>query len=198
MDQRAKETDATRRRLLTAASELLASPEGGERFTVEEVARRADVARQTVYYQFGSKSGLIAALCDHLAERGGIVGLADAFVVDDPAESLDRLTGVFARFWEADRVVTRRLRALGALDPDIGKVISERDNRRRDALKVVLERHAARYGIHESSMAAETLSLLVMLTSFEAFDTLAGERPITDALPSILALIKLLLRPNGR
>ena len=34
------------------------------------------MARATVYYQFGSKTGLLEAVCDYLAEIGGLAGLA--------------------------------------------------------------------------------------------------------------------------
>ncbi len=40
-------------------------------FTVDAVAREAGVARMTVYYQFGSKAGLLEAIFDSLAVRGG-------------------------------------------------------------------------------------------------------------------------------
>ena len=33
----------------------------------------------------------------------------------------------FARFWAADRIVMHQLRALAALDPDVGTVIATRD-----------------------------------------------------------------------
>ena len=47
--------------------------------TVDAVARRADVARATVYYQFGSKTGLLEAVRDDLAEAGGMAELARVF-----------------------------------------------------------------------------------------------------------------------
>ena len=68
--------DQGRQQVLAAARSLLAEP-GGLAFTVDAVARRADVARATVYYQFGSKSGLLEAVCDHLADLGGMVARAN-------------------------------------------------------------------------------------------------------------------------
>jgi AcrR family transcriptional regulator len=60
------------------------------------VARRADVARATVYYQFGSKIGLLETVCDDLAEAGGMAELARVFT--NPAPD-----AAFAGFWAADR-----------------------------------------------------------------------------------------------
>src|SRR5947209_1545880 len=47
----------TRARVLRAARELLTARAGAEPFSVEAVARRARVARMTVYHQFGSRRG---------------------------------------------------------------------------------------------------------------------------------------------
>ena len=70
LGQRQATTDQTRTRILAAARELLAAAGGIAGFTVEAVARHADVSRMTVYYQFGSKAGLLEALFDQLATTG--------------------------------------------------------------------------------------------------------------------------------
>jgi AcrR family transcriptional regulator len=46
---------------------LYSSREGSAKFSVEAVARQAGVARMTVYYQFGSRRGLLEGICDSLA-----------------------------------------------------------------------------------------------------------------------------------
>src|SRR5207245_1460576 len=51
----------TRARVLRAARELLTARAGAEPFSVDAVARRAGVARMTVYHQFGSRRGSLAA-----------------------------------------------------------------------------------------------------------------------------------------
>ena len=79
MERRRETADENRQRIINAARELLASREGSARFSVEEVARRAGVARMTGYYQFGSLRGLLEGLCDSLAIAGGMNQLADAF-----------------------------------------------------------------------------------------------------------------------
>jgi AcrR family transcriptional regulator len=52
---------ATRRKLYAAAVKLIAE-QGFSATTVDEIAERAGVAKGTVYYNFGSKSDLIAQL----------------------------------------------------------------------------------------------------------------------------------------
>ncbi len=96
--------DAGRQQILDAARRLLGGTASYTAFTVDAVARQADVARATVYYQFGSQAGLLEALCDHLAEIGGLAGLADVFTETDPVQALHRFVACFGRFWAADRL----------------------------------------------------------------------------------------------
>ncbi len=185
-----------RRQILDAARALLGDTSGYAAFTVEAVARRADVARATVYYQFASKTGLLEAVCDDLADVGGLDRLSAAFTATDPAEALRRFVTAFGRFWAADRRAMRRLRALAALDPDVGQVVAQRDQRRRDGLAVLTDRLRPDL---EPSRRSRATNLLATLTSFETFDSLAGpDRPLTAATTDIteLALAAVLPAPS--
>ena len=57
MGKRREQVDESRRRVLDAARALLREGGSYTAFTVDAVAKRADVARATVYYQFGTKTG---------------------------------------------------------------------------------------------------------------------------------------------
>lgn len=197
LGRRQAASDETRTRIINAARELIA---GGASFTVfsmEAVARQADVARMTVYHQFGSKVGLLEALCDTLASSGGMEQLAEAFRRADPRDALDHYITVFARFWESDRLVLRRLRGLAALDPDFGQVIRARDERRREGLGVLVRRIL---GQSQTDMAAfdETVNMLYTLTSFECFATLAGPtRSLEAVTPQVIRLAHAALSLDG-
>lgn len=166
LGQRQLLTDETRSKILEAARTQL---ETEASFSLDAVARRADVARMTVYYQFGSKRGLLEALFDSLAARGGLRGLPSAFQQTDPRVALDGLIDVFARFWSADRLVLRRLRALAALDPELDEVLRDRNEGRRQGLRVIVGRLEA-----GGKPASDLVDVLFALTSFENFDVLAG------------------------
>ena len=175
-----------RRQVLDAARALLGDTSGYAAFTVDAVARRADVARATVYYQFASKTGLLEAICDDLAEEGGLGQLAVAFTTDDPTEALRRFVAVFGQFWAVDRPAMRRLRALAALDPDFHQVIAQRDQRRRNVLTVLVERLRSDLDPDRRKRAVD---FLTTLTSFETFDSLAGpEAPLEPIAAEIAAL----------
>src|SRR2546430_12814949 len=109
LGQRQVAADETRSRIVKAAREQL---EKEASFSLDAVARRADVARMTVYYQFGSRHGLLEALFDDLAARGGIPQLPSAFQEPDPMAALDRLVGDFAHLWASGRVLACPLPAV--------------------------------------------------------------------------------------
>jgi AcrR family transcriptional regulator len=185
LGKREEGIDQGRRRILDAARELLRTATSYPEFTVDAVARRADVARATVYYQFGSKTGLLEAVCDDLAEAGGMANLARVFTNSAPDAAIRGFIMAFAGFWAADRIVMRRLRALGALDPDVGVVIAARDQRRREGLTVLVSRLPS----STRTPAEQTVQMFYTLTSFETFDMLAGpERDLADALPMVIRL----------
>jgi AcrR family transcriptional regulator len=191
LGQRQATTDQTRARILNAARELLMKSDGFSGFSIDAVARQADVARMTVYHQFGSKIGLLEALSDALAAQGGMEQLASAFRQPDPLDALDTYIAVFSRFWDADRLVTRRLRALAALDPDFEHVIQARNERRRQGLRVLVGRIAQQSGRLPPERVDEVVDILYTLLSFESFDTLAGP---TRSLEEVVPIIQRLAR----
>ncbi len=180
LGQRQVAADATRSRILKAAGEQL---EEEASFSIDAVARRADVARMTVYYQFGSRRGLLEALFDDLAARGGIPQLPSAFQERDPKVALDRLIEIFAHFWTSARVVHRRLRAIAVLDPELLQALVDRNELRRRGLRVILSRTP---GIAGSQPIDDLVNLLFVLSSFESFDMLAGsDRTPDEVVPMV-------------
>jgi AcrR family transcriptional regulator len=189
LGQREEASEQTRSRILAAARELLMAPSGFSSFSMDAVARRADVARMTVYHQFGSKIGLLEAICDSLAASGGMEQMAAAFSRPDPQEALDEYIAVFGRFWQSDRILTRRLRGLAALDPDFEQVIRARDERRRQGLRVILARLGEGHGQQEAVGSDQVIDILYTLIAFEFFDTLAGPaRSLEDVVPLVAQL----------
>jgi AcrR family transcriptional regulator len=188
---REEASDQTRSRILAAARELLIATDGFSSFSMEAVARRADVARMTVYHQFGSKIGLLEAICDSLAASGGMEEMASAFSRPDPWRALDEYIAVFGRFWESDRLLTRRLRGLAALDPEFEQVIRARDERRRQGLRVLVARLGERHGQLQPPASDQVIDVLYTLIAFEFFDTLAGPtRSLEDVAPIVARLAR--------
>jgi AcrR family transcriptional regulator len=166
--------EETRARIIAAARELLAAPDGFYRFTVDAVASQAVVARMTVYNQFGSKIGLLEALFDDLAARDLVGQLRAAFGRPEPGEALAGLVAAFGWFWHSDRMVIRRIRGLAAIDVDFELAVRARDERRREALRTIVDRFAERYNRPAPGARDEVIDVLHTLTSFDTFDNLAG------------------------
>src|SRR6266699_4341068 len=186
LGQRQAASEQTRTRIIRAARELLLSVEGFAGFSIDAVARQADVARMTVYHQFGSKIGLLEALCDSLAIYGWMEQCVASFRQPCPLDALTEYITIFSRFWEADRLVTRRLRGLAALDSDFEQVIRARDERRRHGLRVIVGRIAQQYGRPAPEAIDETIHILYTLISFECFDLLARPtRSIQEVTPIV-------------
>ena len=179
--------DDSRRKIIDAARALLTESTSYTTFTVDAVAKKADVARATIYYQFESKIGLIEAVCDALAEDGQMSELASAFMNPDPIEALTIFIACFARFWNSDRLVMRRLRSLARLEQEVGGVISDRDERRRSGLVVLVERLSDQHFLTVEPDRA--VQILFTLTSFESFDSLAADNmSMTEVEGEILAM----------
>ncbi len=186
LGQRQLATDETRRRIVTAVRDILADESGDLSFTVDTVARRAGVARMTVYYQFRSKRGLLEALFDHLANQGLVPHLPAVLREPVPARALDALIAAFAAFWESDRFVLRRVRALTALDADVAESVRARDERRRDHLRRILGRLYEEKARRPARPLPLAVDVLHMLTSFETFDALRNDERGVEEVTRII------------
>jgi AcrR family transcriptional regulator len=169
------------------------APEGPAGFSIDAVASEAGVSRMTVYYRFESRRGLLEALFDDLAARGRIGRLPGAFQQPDPVRALSEFVGVFIGFWASGRLLIRRLRGMGTIDPELGQALRARDERRRHGLTVLVRRIAEQRGLPSLTLE-DVVDVLFTLTSFETFDALArGKRSVHDvqALVERLALAAL-------
>jgi len=173
MGKRQAAADGTRARILEAARQLLAN-ESETDLSMESIARRADVSRLTIYYQFKSRPGLLEALYDHLAIRGNMQRIAEVFHEAAPSVAMEKLVLTFVGFWSSEPLVIRRLRGMATLDVDIDQGIRARDARRQHAVREIIRRSLLggkkKLSTEQQNLTADVLS---MLTSFESYDALA-------------------------
>ena len=181
MARRRLATDQTRDRIIAAARELLSNPRGISAFTIEAVAEQANVARMTVYYQFESKRGLLEALFEDVTRRGDLARLKDAFREHDPHDALQEFVFRLVYFWSSDRLIIRRLRSLGNLDPEIEAGLRARDQRRRHGLRLVVGRIFKESDRTPDKLEATT-DIPHTLMSFEVYDHLAGNDCSAEAV----------------
>jgi AcrR family transcriptional regulator len=93
-------SDVSRERILDAATELFAT-RGYAGAGVDRLAERSGIAKTAIYYHFGNKEGLLAAVLDRTATQW-IEGIQQAArEADDPLGRLDRaLAGMRAMLEE--------------------------------------------------------------------------------------------------
>ncbi|CCQ47497.1 bacterial regulatory s, tetR family protein [Pseudarthrobacter siccitolerans] len=110
-------TTATRQKLFDASMELIGE-RGAAGVTVDEIAAAAGVSKGTVYYNFGSKSDLIAQLLRHGVDilKGRLLGpqaeAGTAAPASDPLLAMEAMIGQamdfmaeypsFARLWVSE------------------------------------------------------------------------------------------------
>jgi AcrR family transcriptional regulator len=107
-------TNATRQKLFDASMELIGE-RGAAGVTVDEIAAAAGVSKGTVYYNFGSKSELIAQLLRHGVDilKARLLQAADVAGTDrDPLQAMEAMIGQamdfmaeypsFARLWVSE------------------------------------------------------------------------------------------------
>jgi AcrR family transcriptional regulator len=187
--ERQRQVDAGREKILAAARELL-DGDDGEAFSIDAVARRAGVARMTVYNQFESKAGLLEDLFDSIAERGACGRMGDVFAIEDPDAAMDAFVELFGRFWTSSRRAHRKLRGAALLDEDLEKAIVARNERRRFGIAELVRRIGKERKLAMSR--DEAVNVMFVLMSFDTFDALAGpDRSPAEVIPTVRRLVRL-------
>jgi AcrR family transcriptional regulator len=180
---------ARRAQVLEVAERLLREADNAAAVAMETVAAAAGVTRLTVYKQFGSRRGLLEAVFDHRAAQGGLSRLPEAMAIDDPRQGLDRLVEIFCAFWGGDPAVGR-LQAMAASDPEFAETVDARNERRRQAIQVLLARIGGPERIPKSGNQAgrrrDAVDLIFTLTGYATYRSLKRNR--SDA--EVCALLK--------
>ena len=178
----------TRQRLLRAAAKLLRSPQGLRALSLDSVARTARVSRLTVYNQFGSRRGLLEAVFDDRAGRGGLNRIPEALSEPDPRAGIARLIEIFCAFWAFDRKPVARLFSASVADPELEKNMRARNERRRKILAVLVGRLVSRQEVRPES-ADDLVDVLFAITAFPTFATLAERGRDTAAACRLIQML---------
>lgn len=157
---RDEQASRTRTRILDAASELFLE-RGYARTTVQDLADRADVARDTVHAVFGAKARVLTALIDsRLVPDGGVANVAETPGAQSIKDEVDprRQIELFAT-WIAElstrlRPVFEILRTASAVEPDMAAVFAEMDRFRLKNMRTYAQWIAARAPLRVSTKRA--------------------------------------------
>ncbi|CAN5251521.1 hypothetical protein BH09ACT1_BH09ACT1_22280 [soil metagenome] len=120
VDRRSLLKSRHRAAILTAARELV-SERGGPRFSVDELADRADVARRTVFNHFASVDEVLLTLCDEVLNIliDDFVAMVAAAPIGDRtrASMFDEIVDTF-RTADLPLAISTIVQILGAPDSD--------------------------------------------------------------------------------
>ena len=164
----------TRARIISAANKQLRSAKGLQSLSLESVAAQAGVTRLTVYNQFGSRRGLLEAMFDAVALRGGLYRLPEAMAEKDPRVALRKVVAIFCDFWYFNRRMLGQIIGAGVADPRLELAMRARNERRRKVLTFILKRLE---GADRAPPEAfdEVVDVLFVLTSHAVFSGLADK-----------------------
>lgn len=172
--QRAESAEENRRRMLDALYERMREAPA-QPISVEEIARRAGVARSTVYLVFGSRTGLFDALMERLLEGEGYRQLVGSVRDPDARTAMRGAIRGGVEMYAAHREVFRVLLAMARLDPEGAGRALGRSEETRTAGIARMSRRLAEGGILRPGMrAGDAAGVLWLVAGFEAYDALAG------------------------
>jgi AcrR family transcriptional regulator len=172
LGKRLANMEQTRRSVLQAARQQLES-RGYQYMTMASLALESGVTRQTIHNLYGSKQGVLESLFDSIALEGGMERMRDVMHQQDPTAMLKAFVSVFCEFWKGHLVLFRRIHGIGAIDPELGRLIQARNDRRLGAAGRIVK--LAKVG----RRADDATATIAALTSFEFYDALihAGRSP---------------------
>jgi AcrR family transcriptional regulator len=170
---RAQAAEENRQRILDALYERLR--EAPERpISVDEVARRAGVARSTIYFVFGSRSGLFDALTDHLLTGPGYQRILEAVRLPDARESLRGALAGGVDMYAAHHDVLRILGSMAKLDPEgVGQAIARAEQERSRGVARQAARLDEQGDLRPGLTVDRATAVIWLLAGFDAYDALA-------------------------
>jgi AcrR family transcriptional regulator len=133
----------TRQRIREAARELFLA-RGYSAATVADIARRAAVAPQTVYFTYGSKAAVLSAIIDAeivgdvepvpLLERPAVKRLA---TIADPGIRLNRAVALLCEVTERVAPLYEIVRG-GSIDPEVRMLLDRHEEQRRQTHRALI------------------------------------------------------------
>ncbi len=195
---RATAVSETRSRVIAAARELFV--EGGfHQASMEEIAGRADVARGTVYHQFGSKLGVFEAVIADFEDRAGLDALVTVVETASPPTLLRATITAGCAYWATDPTLARKAIGLASMQPEIEQLLEHHDAGRLSLLNRIVDRLLEADLLREGCSPEHAVDVLWVLTSFDAYDLLTRGRGLqqAEAAAALVTLAEGQLRGEG-
>jgi AcrR family transcriptional regulator len=186
-------------RVLNAAAELVAD-DAFHTATMDDLARRAGVARATVFSRFGSKLGVLEALSLRCARGPEMRALREAQGIEDPVAALDALLLAGCNLWEKEGYIMIQLKAIVVLEPDASAIIDAQYDDQHRGMEALARKLHKTGGLRKGCSVARATATLHALTSVETFTLLRRDHglPLTTVKQTIVELSRTILSQQVR
>lgn len=189
----------TRQRIIDAATEVLTTqPLRG--FNLSEIAEQAAVVRSTIYAVFGSREGLLRAVMEDMAERGGWDRMREAFRHPDALIATVRNIEEGTRMAATEHAVVTAISALATIDPDAAAVATEMDEMRVQGLHSLARRMGEQGYLRPELNHEEVVDVLYVLSNWRTFEQLYTDRKLDSTVVAerlVTMLKRTLCRPES-
>ena len=180
LGQREASVAETRARILTAARELLLGPDAMS-ISMDEIARRAGVSRQTVYQHFGARGDLLREVVKEAFARADGSRLMAAFREPDALEAYRGLIAGICRVFAAERRTLRQVMRLATTEAGVAEIERNGGEARRKFMEAFITRLDAAGLLREGVRPADALLVTETILRFEDFDYICTYRKIGAA-----------------
>ncbi|MGH7760404.1 MAG: TetR/AcrR family transcriptional regulator [Candidatus Dormibacteraceae bacterium] len=129
----------TRKLIVQAARKLFAG--GGYGTTsIDAVAEEAGVSPRTIYAAFGSKKGILGAICEAWLEESGIQeAVSKGLAEPDLGRRLALVAESSRRQWESERGVVALLEGAATSDAEVARMVAGWKDDRARSFRMVVE-----------------------------------------------------------
>lgn len=170
----------TREALLAAARDLI-EHDGAAAATMGAVADRAGVTRRSIYLHFASRSELMGALFDHIAETEELQkSLAKVWAAPTAADALTCWAAHLARYHSRVLPVDRAIAQAAQTDPDAATHRARTQASKLDSCRRLAQRLHDEGALATGWTAATATDVLYALTTSDFVDGLLAERGWTQ------------------
>ncbi|WP_188196532.1 TetR/AcrR family transcriptional regulator [Nonomuraea sp. SYSU D8015] len=181
-DGRAARAEATRARIVAAATELFTTT-GYTTTSIGAIAAKAGVSEQTVYYAFGTKKAVLAAALDVAVagddqpiptlERGWA---KDALADPDPRGQLRRQVAGAADIYLRAAPLLDVVRSAAPTDPDLAELWSANIEQRLTVQRVFTEALARKTTLRDGITPETAADVALTILAPETYNLLVKER----------------------
>ena len=185
----------TRTLIVNAALKLLADKQSSS-FSMDAVGAQAGVARMTVFNCFPNKGKLLEAVCDAMAEQGGLANVTDTLNTDKIDKAIALYVASFGAFYTQHQHLLKGLAAHANDDAELAQLLARRSDVRRAGLQWLVQRWMGRdpNRAPNAEVEAKTEQLRAVLC-LEVFELMAmPSLPLSTATAPVTQMVLAILR----